>query len=105
MESYPTEFTFHTSPLLFIAGLNPPPPPPPVKPNGTPSDSPVALAQAPPAQPTDPFDILTAALRKTFASRKGFQLWDNSRGQNHDFHTLLVDKVSHNVLLETAILM
>ncbi|GAA5993976.1 hypothetical protein JCM5350_003513 [Sporobolomyces pararoseus] len=76
MESYPTEFTFHPSPLLFVAGLNPP------SSNGTPQD----------AAPTDPFEILTASLRKTFASRKGFQLWDNSRGQNQDFHTLLVDK-------------
>ncbi|GAA5947145.1 hypothetical protein JCM3765_002176 [Sporobolomyces pararoseus] len=76
MESYPTEFTFHTSPLLFVAGLNPP------SSNGTPQD----------AAPTDPFEILTASLRKTFASRRGFQLWDNSRGQNQDFHTLLVDK-------------
>jgi hypothetical protein len=78
MESYPTEFTFQTSPLLFVAGLNPPPS------NGAPLE----------AAPTDPFDILKASLRKTFASRRGFQLWDNSRGQNHDFHTLVVDKVS-----------
>ncbi|GAA5896567.1 uncharacterized protein JCM6883_006946 [Sporobolomyces salmoneus] len=78
MESYPTEFTFQISPLLFVAGLNPP-----STSNGAPPEAPA---------PTDPFDILTAALRKTFASRRGFQLWDNSRGQNHEFHTLLVDK-------------
>ncbi|GAA5922303.1 uncharacterized protein JCM15063_003254 [Sporobolomyces koalae] len=88
MESYPTEFTFHPSPLLFVAGLNPAPAP------STPTPDPSGTQNHAPVQPTDPFDILTASLRKTFASRRGFQLWDNSRGQHHDFHTLFVEKTS-----------
>ncbi|GAA6061932.1 hypothetical protein JCM10212_001500 [Sporobolomyces blumeae] len=90
MESYPTEFTYHCSPLLFVAGLNPPPAPR----DGSPAPGPGTPPRPPSttANPTDPFDILTQALRKTFASRRTFQLWDSSRGHSHDFHTVLVDK-------------
>lgn len=46
-----------------------------------------------PAAPADPFTPLLAALRKTLTARKGFPIWDNSRGVNNDFHVVLVDKV------------
>ena len=39
------------------------------------------------------FTPLLAALRKTLTARKGFPIWDNSRGVNNDFHVVLVDKV------------
>ncbi|GAA5977298.1 hypothetical protein JCM11641_000058 [Rhodosporidiobolus odoratus] len=79
MDSYPQEFVAHPRPLLYLALDQPPSTP------DTPQDTP-----GPP--PTDPFDILRANLRRTFASKKGFPLWDNSQGANNDFHCLVVDK-------------
>ncbi|GAA5919086.1 hypothetical protein JCM1841_003742 [Sporobolomyces salmonicolor] len=94
MESFPSEFTGHHLPLCFVAGLDPPPAPAPaaaptVSPDGRRSPP---SAAPPAASSSDPFVILTASLRKTMASRKGFPLWDNSRGANNDFHIVLVDK-------------
>ncbi|GAA5914419.1 hypothetical protein JCM6882_008227 [Rhodosporidiobolus microsporus] len=92
MDSFPPDFTQQIYPLLYVAGLNPPPPAPPPPTAQQPQQAPPAAPSPPPAPSNDPFVILQAALRKTFASRKGSQLWDTSRGTTHDFHTVLVDK-------------
>ncbi|GAA5850035.1 hypothetical protein JCM8547_000988 [Rhodosporidiobolus lusitaniae] len=98
MDSFPQEFTFHLKPLLYVAGLSPAPTPPPAPSTAPPASAPPQGQQAaPPSQPaapnvSDPFDVLQAALARTFVSRKGFSLWDASRGANNDFHVVLVDK-------------
>ncbi|GAA6055585.1 hypothetical protein JCM3770_002500 [Rhodotorula araucariae] len=90
MDAYPNEFTAHHLPLLFVAGLGTAAAQLAASPAGAASPS----LTGPPAQApsNDPFAILQAALRKTLASRKGFPLWDTSRGSSHEFHTVLVDK-------------
>ncbi|GAA6036838.1 hypothetical protein JCM8097_006306 [Rhodosporidiobolus ruineniae] len=97
MDTYPAEFTAHVHPLLFVAGLDPSPPPPgqPPQPNqaqsqpGQPAPPP---STSPAPASNDPFVILQGSLRKTFQQRRGFQLWDTSRGTTNDFHCVLVDK-------------
>jgi hypothetical protein len=95
MDSFPSEFTATHRPLLFLAIDAPPPAPPRPASSSTPPAAPGAppLASPPLAISNDPFVGLQQALSKTFTSRKGFPLWDSSRGVNNDFHTVLVDKV------------
>lgn len=104
MDSYPPEFTYHHLPLLFVSGLGTAAPPPtaaapsPATP-GSPSssDEPAdAAAPVPAAAETDPFAPLVDSLRKTLAPKKGFSIWDNSRGVNNEFHVVLVEKVSRH---------
>lgn len=90
VDSYPGEFTQHHTPLLFVAGISPPAAAAPASP------SPDAASETPPPPPellSDAFEPLVSALRKTLVTRKGFAIYDNSRGVNHDFHVVLVDKV------------
>ncbi|BGP36865.1 hypothetical protein JCM10449v2_000767 [Rhodotorula kratochvilovae] len=90
MDAYPNEFTAHHLPLLFVAGLGTGTVQPGAPPAG--SATPPLASPPVPAPSNDPFAILQAALRKTLASRKGFPLWDTSRGSANEFHTVVVDK-------------
>ncbi|KAI5481898.1 hypothetical protein MNV49_000175 [Pseudohyphozyma bogoriensis] len=110
LDSYPSEFVSHLQPLMFVAGLGtaaaplgaPPPQSPalPPVPPGEPADAnapQVASPPPPPAPPAptapaDPFLPLLGALRRTLAPKKGFSIWDNSRGATNEFHVVLVDK-------------
>ncbi|KDE06050.1 hypothetical protein MVLG_03604 [Microbotryum lychnidis-dioicae p1A1 Lamole] len=113
MDTYPSEFISHLHPLLFAAGLGPAVPATATSPTDPPGPS---AAAAPPtngvagstapsvASPSlangdeasttssDPFVRLVASLRKAFQVRKGWSIWDNTRGAHHDFHAVLVDK-------------
>ncbi|SGY32475.1 BQ5605_C002g01369 [Microbotryum silenes-dioicae] len=113
MDTYPSEFISHLHPLLFAAGLGPAVPATATSPTDPPGPS---AAAAPPtngvagstapsvASPSlangdeasttssDPFVRLVASLRKAFQARKGWGIWDNTRGAHHDFHAVLVDK-------------
>jgi hypothetical protein len=73
MDAYPPEFLLHLNPLLFVAGL-------PLESTETPDEN-------------DPFFSLAQSLAKVFISRKGFHVWDISRGSLCDFHVVLVEKV------------
>lgn len=98
MESYPSEFTFHHIPLLFVAGLN-------LSTTSTSTSTPQSSNSPLPSnstsasnnaieQPVDEFTTLIQSLRKTLNPKKPFQIWDNSRGVEFEFHTVLVEKVS-----------
>ncbi|GAA5831856.1 hypothetical protein JCM11251_003912 [Rhodosporidiobolus azoricus] len=91
MDAYPPEFTHQVLPCLYVAGLNPPPAPPAAT-SAQPTPGQPAAPPPAPAPSNDPFTILQASLRQTFAAKRPFQVWDTSRGVNHDFHTVLVDK-------------
>ena len=103
-ESYPSEFTSHHIPLMFVAGLSQPQPPPQQQQQQQQSASvsqpppiPISSSSGPALAPTDddPFAGLISSLRKTLApAKRGFHFWDNSRGVNYDFHVVLVDKAA-----------
>ncbi|KAK4058130.1 hypothetical protein OIO90_000869 [Microbotryomycetes sp. JL221] len=99
MDTYPSEFISHHVPLMFVAGLNVPhknhangsgaPPSSSVNDAGPqPQTHPSTPAPASP----DSFVTLAANLRKTLTARRSWVVWDNSRGSNHDFHVVTVDK-------------
>ena len=92
MQSYPPEFTGHHVPLMFVAGLGAAPPASTAGPNGEATSS-SSHPVVPPVS-SDPFDTLLQSLRRALVSRKSWHVWDNSRGVNHDFHVIAVDKVS-----------
>ncbi|SCV68679.1 BQ2448_800 [Microbotryum intermedium] len=111
LDTYPSEFISHVHPLLFAAGLEPAVPvTPPTNPSGPSSTAPPSTnGVGSPAAPqvasssltngdeasstsSDPFVTLVAALRRAFQARKGWGIWDNTRGAHHDFHVVLVDK-------------
>ena len=75
--SYPEAFLSHLRPCLFVAGLEAWPAPT--------GDGDAASA--------DPFVGLAASLRRAFVSKRGFQIWDPSRGTAPEFHAVLVQKV------------
>ncbi|KAM0752891.1 hypothetical protein T439DRAFT_323501 [Meredithblackwellia eburnea MCA 4105] len=99
MDSYPGEFTGHVLPLLFVAGLGtaatpavPAPASASTEPSTTtPAGSPPIDPQTP-QPPPDQFGPLLTALKKTLSAKRGFNIWDSSRGVNHDFHVVLVEK-------------
>lgn len=82
MAGPPGEFIQHHLPLMFLSGLLP-----------------LAAPTLPinPGEPVDPFVTLVDDLRKVMVSPRAFNIWDNSRGSQCDFHVMLVDKVSSNM--------
>lgn len=81
-------------PLMFVAGLGAAPPTAATSPSA-PNEPPTSTSPAPvgPITPSDSFDALLQGLRRALVSRKSWHVWDNSRGANHDFHVIAVDKV------------
>lgn len=75
--SYPESFLSHLRPCLFVAGLEAYP-------------APAADVEA---ASVDPFIGLATSLRRAFGNKRGFQIWDPSRGTAPEFHAVLVSKV------------
>jgi hypothetical protein len=90
MDAYPSELLSHLNPLMFVAGL------PLEKQPGPSSETPTSSEQpsSPPARADGPFAALARSLVDVFTARKGFHIWDMSRGSMCDFHVVLVDKVN-----------
>jgi hypothetical protein len=87
MDAYPSELLSHLNPLMFVAGL------PLDKQPGPSSDPSPSAEQLPASTEHGPFAALTQSLVDVFTARKGFHIWDMSRGSMCDFHVVLVDKV------------
>ena len=87
MEGPPSEFITHHRPLLFLAGVVTF-----VSESKQPSTNETSGGNIQ-SDPNDPFASLLDSLRKVMAPKRGYNIWDNSRGVNADFHVIVVDKV------------